>query len=387
MTKHFLAGLMSVLAVTGCGAEDTPADSGGAGSAEACDEAAIAACVAGQRTCVPTTEGYACESCPEGEGPATDGTCAKLAGNMLENQFDTQTLEPGFERDNLCQSWTLNNDDEIWVNAVEFISGGGYHHSNWLFVPDDQFDGPDGAWDCADREYSEIVAAVSGGVLYAQATQVDHELQRFPKGVALRLPPRTRIIGGTHVFNTTTTAIVSPLRLRLYEVEKKSITVPLTPFRMNNSALTIPAKSKSEFRAECDFEYVRNAPLDIDLYYAMPHYHSLGDRFRLELLGGERDGEAVFDHQGEPRGYVFDPPVSLSGAKGLTFSCGYNNPRSEEVGFGIGDQEMCVMLGFARSDYIFDAAADKTVDTSAGQSGTRFDGKCTVIGIPYSQTK
>ena len=77
------------------------------------------------------------------------------------------------------------------------------HHSNWTFVPDDQFTGPDGSWKCKDRGYSQLTAALQGGVLYAQSTQATREVQKFPDGVVVRIPPRSRIISDVHVLNTT----------------------------------------------------------------------------------------------------------------------------------------------------------------------------------------
>src|SRR5688572_24341769 len=73
-----------------------------------------------------------------------DGVDAAPMGTTLSHDFPTQTLEPGFEQSGLCQSWTLDNPEELWVNQVVVTNDGGYHHSNWFWVPDDQFTMPDG---------------------------------------------------------------------------------------------------------------------------------------------------------------------------------------------------------------------------------------------------
>ena len=65
-------------------------------------------------------------------------------------------------------------------------------------------------------------------------------------------------------------------------------------------------------------------------------------------------------------------------------TCGYRNPRDDSVGYGIGDQEMCVMLGFAESGYLFDGFVTTTDEVIMGEDGiARGEGPCTVVGIPY----
>src|SRR6185436_11716482 len=101
---------------------------------------------------------------------------------------------------------------------------GGYHHSNWLFVPDTVFPGPNGAWKCKDRNFSELSAAVAGGVLFAQSTQATHQVQKFQDGVAVRLPPHTKVLADVHVLNTSTDSITSTLTLSIYSIDKKDVT-------------------------------------------------------------------------------------------------------------------------------------------------------------------
>jgi len=91
--------------------------------------------------------------CGDEESTGSSGgtpTCGPDQSGCLEfsHTFDDHTLVPGFESDTVCESWTLNNADEIFVSSVSFQQTGGYHHSNWYFVPNTMFDLPDGTWDC-----------------------------------------------------------------------------------------------------------------------------------------------------------------------------------------------------------------------------------------------
>jgi hypothetical protein len=350
-------------------------------------------CFAAQQICVADGSDEACQSCLVGSYAKDPDTCAQVPGDAIHHDFGAYPLDPAEEINGLCQSWTLNNETELWVNAVELETNGGYHHSNWLFAPEGKYPGEDGAWKCSDRGYSELDAAVAGGVLFAQSTQARKQVQKFPDGVAVRLPPHTMIVGGTHLFNVTTEPLSSTLLFAIYTLPASEVKVPLAPFRLSYVDLTIPPLATSEFSGECDLAgAITDGPpaLDMDLYYVLPHYHALGHSFHLETYGGDDDGKAIYDlgaFDGEAHGTPFDPPVSLSGAKGFRFSCGYQNPRSEEVGWGIGDQEMCVMLGFARSDYAFDA----TVPTGAAAQDKgkirEFTGNCSVVPLEFARGK
>jgi hypothetical protein len=349
-------------------------------------------CLSTQQICVTDGATESCQGCGNGEYAKDANTCAPIPGDATHHDFGTYTLAPAEEIDGLCQSWTLGNDTEIWVNAVELETNGGYHHSNWLFAPDSKYAGPDGAWRCKERGYSELDAAVAGGVLFAQSTQAKRQVQKFPDGVAVRLPPHARIVGGTHMFNVSPDAFDTTLELSIYTLPAGDVTVPLAPFRLSYLDLTIPPLAKSEFSGACDLaESIPGTPgLDMDLYYVMPHYHSLGASFHLETYGGENDGKPIYDmgaFDGEAHGTPIVPPLSMNGAKGFRFSCGFDNPRSVEVGWGIGDQEMCVMLGFARSDFAFDASVGAGAPVTDKGSVREFAGTCGVLPLEFARGK
>ena len=87
--------------------------------------------------------------------------------------------------------------------------GPGFHHSNWLFVPASNpatgvigpFDGPDGTFTCADRGFDQAVAALKGGVLFAQSTQAQHDVQKFPAGAVIQIPAHSKIVATIHLLN------------------------------------------------------------------------------------------------------------------------------------------------------------------------------------------
>lgn len=313
-----------------------------------------------------------------------------------ERVLSENTVEAGEEIDGLCQSWTLENRSELWVGNVAMDNGGAYHHSNWFYAPDDVFVQPDGAWDCDDGNFEELTAAVVGGYLFAQTTQVDMENQAFPPGVAVRIPPWSRIVGSTHLLNASNVAVDTHMAIRFDTIPTDEVAVKLVPARIEFNALAIDPMAVSSFTTDCPLaethQETLGEPLAYKLYYALPHYHELGISAQLELAGGPRDGEVIFRHDGygEASGVAFDPPIDVAaaGATGLRFTCTFENPRAVEVGWGIGDQEMCVIALFAETDLGWQGNASESVVGATLPDGTiTHTGDCDLIGLEWDHDK
>lgn len=388
-----LSPFLVLLAAAGCSSD--PAAPNPPPTAGAC-ESKLAECLVDQKICVEgtTAEGARCEACPAGQYAADSGDCAAIAGTPISHDFSEFTVASGEEVLGLCQSWTLGNETEIWVNTVELIQDEASHHSNWTFAPSDKFEGPDGVRKCKDRMYSQVSAALSGGVLYAQSTQAEKEVQRFPNGAAVRIPPFSKIIGDIHLLNTTPDEIKGHARLTLYSLPVDEVKIKLAPFHVTYDALDIPAHATSRFYGECEledkFQAAAQTPFDMKIYYVLPHTHALGSRFFLELLGGTKEGQSVIDVTGfnsEARGRGYDPPVDVTGAKGLRFGCEFVNPRDENVKWGFGDQEMCEALGFAESEVGFESRVSSVAPAGNDGEVQTFTGACNTLAFKWSHEK
>ena len=358
-----------------------------------CAAEAVEGCVVTQQACELVAGAPTCVRCGSGTrvDPAS-GTCEPLVGTPLRHDFPENATAPGEEISGLCRSWTLNNDEELWVTAVELEQDELSHHSNWIFAPDDRFEGPDGVWDCDERGYDQLTGAIAGGVLYAQSTQATHEVQAFAPGAAIRIPPHSRIISDIHVLNTTGAAARGHLSLTIYTVPRSEVTAALTPFHIEYHPLDIPARGRVRYVAECPIgseieTQLGGEPYTLRLHYSLPHTHSLGTRVFLEAVGGAHDGESLVDvrgYNGEARGVLYDPPIDLSDVETLRFGCEFENPRSENVGYGIGDQEMCEMLGFVEGPVAFESRVSERVPAGEEDGMQVARGPCQTLVIPWT---
>lgn len=312
----------------------------------------------------------------------------------LDRLLSTTTVAPGEEISGLCQSWTLNNPEEIWVDSVAMRNGGGYHHSNWFFVPDDLYVMPDGAWQCRDAGFDELVAAVAGGFLFAQSTQVSNEDQTFQDGAAIRIPPYSRIIGSTHLLNVGDTELASDMAITVHTVPPEDVRVKLVPSRATYFDLHLAPGKTSTVSTTCElatrYQQEIGTPFQQRIHYALPHYHALGTVAEIALVGGPRDGEVILHSQGfgEVSGKAFSPPIDVAaaGATGLRFACTFMNPTTSEVQWGLGDQEMCEFALFVDSEMAFDGSVKDGTGQLVGTDATGVDqheGPCDLFSLRW----
>lgn len=309
----------------------------------------------------------------------------------ITHAFGPLVMPPWDDDDSRCASWTVDNALPVYAQAVLASNEGGFHHSNWFIVPEDAYPGPDGYWPCADRGYTEIDAATKGTVLFAQSTQSYVEEQALSPGAVLKLPAGSKIVAGLHTLNASPREMESSLWLSLEPLHPADVTGVVSPLSMQYHDLHLPPMTESRVTADCDLatSYAITSlgdPLWLRLHYILPHYHYLGNYFDVTVVGGELDGQSVFSLDGfnaDANGLTFDPPLDLPGASGLRMTCGYDNWTSNEVAWGNGDGEMCVMLALVETDYVLGASVDlgnHVVDVVDGVQ--MYEGLCIGLAVP-----
>lgn len=373
-----VATTLGVLTVAACGGRSTGPGVGGTDSAAG-------------------TDGGPTES--DGDGGETSGAGSGSGPDLPESHatvvhsFGTVTLAPHQELQP-CIQWTVGNEKAIYVNRVTLANDGAFHHSNWFVVPESYAEGEDGFFDCSARQFNEVTAALAGTVLTAQSTQSRFETMQLPEGIVVKVPPRHKIVAGGHLLNLSSAQYESELRMELEIIHPNLVQVVTAPLRLSYIDLEILAQSEVRFRGHCNaatlYEGSTGNPFDLKLYYVLPHYHYLGNYFDLSILGGPRDEESIFRLQGfnaDANGRSFDPPIDFTGAQGFTFTCGYDNWRNVQVGWGIGDQEMCVMLGLADSALLMDGSVADGDFVDQEDGIPIHQGDCTMLGLPKNEAQ
>jgi hypothetical protein len=297
--------------------------------------------------------------------------CGSSGGGQFEGaktyEFGPFVLQPNDEINDQCVQITLDNDDYANVNIVELTTGKGFHHSNWFYVPEDRFTGlgpdqtvPDGTFKCDDRGFDQAIAALEGGVFFAQSTQTPHEIQKFPEGVAVRVPPHFKLVSQVHLLNATDAPITLKPNIKVTYLKDADVKTRLAGMSFQNAALALPPNMNSKFTVECDLgashRMALNRAPDFKIYYALAHYHDLGTGLTVEAVTANGEAATVYTTTtavGDTLGGPINPLFDFTGYEKVRFSCSYYNNRSSVVRWGVGDQEMCVFLAFTDSKYNF----------------------------------
>jgi hypothetical protein len=368
-------------------AEEKPNDgppTGGCAASEA------AQCLTDQRACAATSSGPSCQFCNPGYYASATGECLHIEGVPVFHDFPMQTIKAGSEAGSACRSWTLNNEEELWVGAVELVQDEKSHHSNWTWATDDFFPGPDDIWSCASRNYGFFEGGAAGGVLFAQSTQASKEVQRFPPGAGVRLPPHVRIISDIHLLNASTEDVTGHAHLVLYTHPAGEITTQLKVSHLEYDAIHIAPHTQARLTSNCSVAQQASAatgtPFGGKVYYALPHTHTLATAYWLGMLGGPRNGQALLDlggYDGVAHGRAFDPPIDFTGSDGFSLTCTYDNTRDIEVQWGIGPYEMCEGFVWTDAGVFFQSRVSYGTDEGLDGDVHVFDGPCDTVIVSH----
>jgi hypothetical protein len=294
----------------------------------------------------------------------------------LSLSFAPVAVAAGEEVSGICQSATLDNDETLYVSKIRQLNDGAWHHSNWFFVPEETYPGPDGTWDCDERGFHTVGAGLAGGTFFAQSTQALEEIQAFPEGAVLEIPPRYKIVGGVHLVNVSASALDTALRFDIETVPEDEVQVRLRPIAFTNTALDIEPQAESRYGMTCNlasqFENVLGVPPDYNIYYVLAHYHEWGNYFRLSFVddaGGDRTIFELRNSIGEPLGATLDPPMNSQNAANLRVECGYVNDTDEPLVYGLAGKEMCVFLAYSDADLTIGAASGQNAKMGQNADG------------------
>jgi hypothetical protein len=263
-----------------------------------------------------------------------------------------------------CVALTLHNTEELFVNEVELTTGPGFHHSNWLWVPDTVFPGPDGVFVCDERNYDQTAAGVLGGVFFAQSTQSEHEVQRFPDGVALKLPVGSKLVAQMHLLNNGDEPLELSPHIGFKSIAADTVQTKLASVSFEYHPLALPSQKQSRVTVECDLapkhlELLGRMP-DFRIYYALAHYHEWGTRLAIEAVTPDGTSTTIYSTEanvGDVLGGVVDPAFSMDGYTKVRLTCEYFNDTQQTLHYGNGNGEMCIFNAFSDSPYMWAGGA------------------------------
>lgn len=258
------------------------------------------------------------------------------------------TLAPGEER-SPCFIFPLEvTGPSRIVGGAKLTVGKGMHHGN---VVTRKKTG-EGIRPCPKEDNPEIIGGegfdvINGGsVLFGSSTQVSGvEWRTFTDGEGFRVKDGYEIVARMHYLNPSSEPLTLAPKYEWFTIDESKLVHELAPFLWLYRDFTIPPLTTKTLSATCSF------PAGMHIVSAMPHMHARGVAFTAGFAGGKLDGKLFLESKGyDPEQGViaqYDPPIDLSQGDGATFSCTWKNELGKELHEGIGDNEMCILMGYA----------------------------------------
>ena len=165
----------------------------------------------------------------------------------------------------------------------------------------------------------------------------------FPAGVALKVPPATALDLNAHYFNKQTTNLTGENYINMYTVPQANVVKEAQSINFANYNFSIPASSRKTISTDYTFTQ------PVTVITLTSHFHKLGEKFQIKILGGTRNGEVVYENTDWEHPLVINlaTPIQLKAGEGLTSVVTYNNTTNKIVNFGLtSEDEMNIIFGY-----------------------------------------
>ena len=283
----------------------------------------------------------------QGRPPARRPPDDAVGGFMI--QLPAVTLMPG-EEELPCYIFPLALQGPSHVVAGATLNATpGLHHGNITTRPKTG----EGFRMCDANTASngaEALDIINGGaVLFGSSTQITgQEWQSFPPGMGYRIKDGYEIVARMHYLNATSAPLTVQPSYQWYTIDEHALTQELAPFIWEYGHFTIPPQSTTKVTGQCEFPY---ADHPMHLVNLLPHMHRMGIELDAGVTGGPDDGKNFLTSPGyDPDRGVwtqYDPAIDLSAVDGVTFGCTWHNTLDQTLVEGVGDNEMCMLFGYA----------------------------------------
>lgn len=187
-----------------------------------------------------------------------------------------------------------------------------------------------------------------GSVLFASSTQVTgEEWYRFPDGHGYRINDQYELVARMHYLNPTDAPVTLAPTYEWFTIDEAALVNEVGAFAWVYQGFEIAPRAELTVTADCPLP--NNHPMHV--LTVLPHMHALGRAMTAGYVGGPFDGELFLDSQGyDPEQGVlqqYEPAVDLTESTGITFSCTWHNTFDKTIREGVGDNEMCILFGYA----------------------------------------
>lgn len=268
------------------------------------------------------------------------------AAEGFQISIDTFSIKPNSEREVFIRRNTPNTST-VYINKITMQGRPNSHHfvlygfQNSVLLPP-----VNTLRDLYNSDASINISTftqMQNHIFLAGGTDVN-TTYTFPAGVALKLPAATALDLNAHYFNKQTSGYFTGENfINLYTVPQVNVLKEAQSINFANYNFSIPANSKKTISTNFTF------PQDVTVITLTSHFHKMGEKFQIKILGGARNGEVVYENTDWEHPIVLNLsiPIVLKAGEGLTSVVTYNNTSNKIINFGLtSEDEMNIIFGY-----------------------------------------
>lgn len=247
----------------------------------------------------------------------------------------------------------LNNAEAVYIDRVEISMAAGSHH---FILYGFEEETPENALP-ENNVVRDLRDATGQPILknylamryhkFVTGTQWPRMDYSMPAGVALKLPAHYAFDLNTHYVNRSSQSSTGEVYVNLHYADPDEIKHAAQIIDFNHTDISLPPGQTTTLVRE--FTITQN----IEVFQLFSHAHELNTEFRVEVIGGELDGEEIyFSNDWEhPPISEYAPPLSIKRGQGFRLIATYDNTRNYEVNFGLlSTDEMMILFGLYYSE-------------------------------------
>lgn len=255
-----------------------------------------------------------------------------IEGTVVRYELEEQIIPSG--TDVVLCHFLEATTEEVYVTAFESMQGRHGHHLIIFkaLVPE----APGTVRTCstpADMvKFTPVISSVQFG------------LEKFPDGMAIRVPAGAQIVLQQHYVNTSARDIRVKDIGFMHTVPKEEVRTLAGFFGLSDVFLDLPPQQDSALEFDCP------VPFDMNVLLVGPHMHEWGRKFTADLArpSGVESLIAVdwhADYRDEPPVASFEMSTPLVVKEGdiIRTRCDFHNDTDEAIKF---PKEMCATYGY-----------------------------------------
>lgn len=278
--------------------------------------------------------------------------------NGIQFHLGPFPVQPNFDREFFYYE-PLNHSEDRFIKRMEMrLRPGSHHFILYTYRDDTPYFILNGVRTQA-RTYRDIRDAngnyIGANLFPMQFQQFFAGTQwpaldyHFPPGVALRLPAGKGFDLNAHYANRRDSEIQGEVYVNLHFADPEEVEHIAEVLFLNNTDIALPPKQITTLTKT----YTTHQRMHIFQLFSHAHEHMT--EFRVEIVGGPRDGELIYiayDWEHPPI-LEIDPPLTLEPGQGLRLIATYNNWTDRTLRFGLlSSDEMMILFGYYYTDSV-----------------------------------